>query len=73
MLKITCPKNPKHKRFLTVAHVMQDWVVDEHGQYIRTNVDCLQVDHYPEKGNNFICVCKDGGKTCYTEAIVEEL
>ena len=30
-MKVTCPKNPAHNRFITVAHVTEDWVVDEYG------------------------------------------
>ena len=29
-----CPKDKRHKRFVTVVHVTEDWVVDEHGDFI---------------------------------------
>ena len=30
----TCPNDPAHKRFVTVAHVTEDWMVDEHGEFL---------------------------------------
>lgn len=72
MLKITCPKNPKHQRFATTAHVMQEWVVDKDGEFVRVSDPCLQTDQGPEKGNSFTCVCKVKGEECGAEAIVEE-
>lgn len=33
-MKATCPKNPEHKKFITVAHVTEDWVVDENGDFV---------------------------------------
>jgi len=65
--KVTCPKNDMHKTFVTTARVMQDWVVDETGSFMQVDKDCVQVDHYPEKGNCFTC------RKCNAEAIVEEI
>lgn len=69
---IKCPKNPKHDRFSTTAHVMQEWVVDKSGGFVRVTDTCLQTDQGPEKGNIFTCLCREHGKTCGAEAIVEE-
>jgi hypothetical protein len=71
-MKITCPKNPKHKRFATTAHVMQDWIIDNDGNWIRTLTECVEVVHGPEKGNCFTCMAKVKGEICGYEAIVEE-
>lgn len=49
-----CPKNPKHKEFLTTAHVMEEWKVDENGQFIAV-VRGLQTDHGPDPGNIWTC------------------
>ena len=49
-----CPKDSKHKTFLTTAHVMQEWKVDEHGLFIGFAVD-LQTDHGPDPGNIWTC------------------
>jgi hypothetical protein len=72
-MKITCPKNPKHNRFSATAHVMQEWLVDETGEFVRVLNDCLEVDSGPEVGNEFICTCKTKGKVCGAEAIVKSI
>ena len=56
-LKVECTKNKAHKRFLTTAHVMQEWVVDEYGEYIRTtrNGQCLEVTAEPDPDNAWTC------------------
>lgn len=59
----TCPKDPTHKRFETTAHVMQEWVVDEHGSFISVARD-LQTDHGPDPDNIWNCA------TCGAEATV---
>jgi len=61
MLKITCPKNAKHNRFVTTAHVMQDWIIDKDGNFVRCLNECVLVDKGPEKGNYFTCICKSKG------------
>jgi hypothetical protein len=65
-MKARCPKNPEHKRFITVAHVTEDWIVDEHGDFIEVaeNPD-TQLLHGPDTGNTWQC------EVCGTEAIVE--
>jgi hypothetical protein len=73
MLKITCPKNPKHNRFSTTAHVMQEWVVDEGGEFVRCADSCMEVTHGPTNGNSFICVNKHKGRICGADAVVEEI
>jgi hypothetical protein len=65
-LKITCPKNSKHDRFITTAHVMQEWKVDNNGELVTVTDNSLQVTHFPEEGNLFTCKCG-------AEAIVEEV
>jgi len=52
-IKATCPKNPKHNTFKTVAHVMQEWKVDSAGEFIGVTEDCLQVSHRPDIENIF--------------------
>lgn len=67
-MKVTCPNNPKHKRFCTTAHVMQDWIVDNDGLWVRTLDESVQTVHGPTKGNSFTCMAKG----CGAEAIVED-
>jgi hypothetical protein len=50
-----CPKDPSHNRFATTAHVVQDWVVDEHGNFIR-ELSTLETTHGPDTGNIWTCL-----------------
>lgn len=50
-----CPKNPDHKRFVTTAHVMQDWMVDEKGEYLEEVIRCVEVTHDPHPDNLWTC------------------
>ena len=65
-MKATCPKNKKHKKFITVAHVMQEWVVDPEGEFIEERTACLEVTHDPDPGNTWACA------VCGEEAVVVE-
>jgi hypothetical protein len=49
-----CPKEPSHKRFVTVAHVAEDWLVDEHGNFIESR-GCTETVAPPTKGNTWTC------------------
>jgi hypothetical protein len=53
-MKATCPKDPTHKEFITTAHVMEDWKVDEHGNFIE-QLEVIQTDHGPDPDNNWTC------------------
>ena len=64
-MKAVCPKNPKHKKFITTAHVMQLWVVDEHGEFIRCEDECMEVTNGPDPCNTWTCAI------CLEEARVE--
>jgi len=54
-----CPKNPEHKRFITIAHVTEDWVVDERGEFIDVYQHSeSEVVHRPHPENTWTCeVC----------------
>ena len=57
-MKATCSKNPKHKEFVTTAHVMQDWKVDEEGNFLECMTECVQTDNGPDPDNIWTCaVC----------------
>jgi hypothetical protein len=64
-MKVTCPDNPDHKRFGTVAHEVHDWIIDENAQFVK-DLGCSEMAHGPTKGNTFTC-CE-----CGAEAIVED-
>ena len=42
-----CPKCGCEEFYVT-AHVVQDWIVDCNGDYIKTTEDCVEVAHYPK-------------------------
>ena len=54
MSRHICPRCGGRK-FYTPAHVAQDWLVDEYGNYIETFADCTDVVAPPEDGNNWQC------------------
>lgn len=50
-----CPKDPAHKRFVTSAHVVEDWVVDENGDFLEKAGDAIEVAAGPDPGNTWTC------------------
>jgi hypothetical protein len=67
-MKATCPNNKKHKRFITTAHVMQEWVVDEKGNFLEVGDGGhnLEVSQDPDPANLWTCAI------CFAEATVED-
>ena len=66
-MKAICPVSPEHNRFLTTAHVMQEWVVDESGYFVDVSVECLEFSHGPDSDNVWQCYdCEHEGE--YTES-----
>lgn len=49
-----CPKCGG-KKFVVTAHVTEDWLVDEEGNWLDTRSSCNDVTHNPD--NNDIWVC----------------
>ena len=67
-VKATCPRNPAHKLFVTVAHVTQDWIVDEQGEFQRLTEDAAgETTHGPDPDNTWTC------NACGIEAKVERI
>lgn len=64
-MKARCPRDPSHKEFYTVAHVMEDWRVDQDGAFIES-IGCLEVEHGPDPGNTWTCA------VCGADATVED-
>lgn len=62
-MKARCPNDPTHQQFVTVASVMEEWLVDENGNYIST-ISSLQTNNGPNPGNVWTCF------TCGAEAKV---
>ena len=63
-MKAVYPNNPKHNRFITVAHITQDWKVDENGNFIEVVQECCDVIHGPDRDNYWTC------DICGADAIV---
>jgi hypothetical protein len=58
-MRAECPNNKEHKEFITTAHVMQEWKVDEEGRFIEVIDNALQVTHGVNKDNTWECaICK---------------
>lgn len=55
MRKRICPTDPGHKRFHTVAHVTEDWLVDEYGNFIEGRHDDCEVLQGPNHYNIWTC------------------
>lgn len=63
-MRAICPNNSDHKLFVTTAHEVHDWEVDENGNFVE-DLGCVDISHRPEPGNIWTC------KICNTEAKVE--
>lgn len=58
-MKAVCPNNKEHKRFITVAHISQEWVVDENGNFEEIATECIETVASPDAGNTWNCaICK---------------
>jgi hypothetical protein len=54
-IAVRCPDHPeKHKRFIATAHVVEEWVVDEKGNFQDTK-GVLEVVHRPDPNNYWYC------------------
>jgi hypothetical protein len=67
-MKATCPKDSSHNRFVTVVHMTEDWVVNEHGEFQKVANSDGEIVAGPNRDNTWACQdCGDG-----TEAIVTD-
>lgn len=41
--------------FYVNAHVVQEWLVDENGDFMQTTEDCITVSHYPDDSDLWTC------------------
>ena len=52
-----CPNDKTHDKFTTTAHVVEEWRVDKHGDFIEVT-QSLETTHAPDHGNIWFCdVC----------------
>ena len=58
MSKLACPKDPKHKLFTASVHRTEDWIVDEHGEYVNViqNLAC-EITTGPDYDTSVCFVC----------------
>lgn len=65
-IQATCPTSPDHKKFITTAHVVEEWVVDANGNFLDL-VSTLETVHGPDDGN--IWTCKECGYPAKLERV----
>lgn len=65
-MKARCPNSPEHKEFVTTAHIVQDWVVNEKGDFLQVVTECVETTHQPDPDNIWSC------RECGAEAIFEK-
>jgi len=64
-IKAICPKNKKHNKFVTTAHEVHDWIVNEFGECVK-DLGCSEISVAPDINNIWICeVC--GAKAKFVE------
>lgn len=67
-MKITCPKNPKHRTFNVTAHVAQEWKVSDDGSFLKLINNCTDVVHRPDAADLYSCsVCGEEAKVEKTD------
>lgn len=55
-MKIKCPVNPLHDRFMATAHVTEDWILDKDGHFVEVDKSYTSITtHYPTKKDVIIC------------------
>jgi hypothetical protein len=51
-----------HKKFSVMAHVAEEWIVDEDGEFLRTG-KARETTHYPDvESQDFLFSCAKCGK-----------
>ena len=65
-----CPRCGSHC-FCVTAHVTQDWLVDENGNFLKALHECGEVTHYPDDDDLWQCG-KCGYEAAGAEFNVEE-
>lgn len=54
MAKKRCPKCDS-KTFCVIAHVTQEWLVDENGCKCDVTEQCIDVSHQPDDDDIWVC------------------
>ena len=62
-----CPADVKHKTFHATMKVLQTWLVDEDGEYIKTVEACADVLQNRPEQDTYVCA------TCGAEAVFDKI
>jgi len=65
-MKIVCPDKPNHNRFSVTAHVTEEWIVNETGEFQEVTGSSGEVLHRPDSQDYYVCI------ECNTQAKVTE-
>lgn len=49
-----CPKCG-NDTFITTAHVVEEWLVDKYGKFLKVTQNCLEVTHDPDDEDTWMC------------------
>ncbi len=55
-MKVVCPNDANHKRFSVTAHITEEWIVDENGEFLDVTGNSGEVTHRPGKDDCFTCI-----------------
>jgi len=77
-MKAICLNSFEHREFITTAHVMQDWTVDENGNFIEVR-QTLETTSKPDADNLWTCaicgrtakVLRDVTDLTYAEWVIQ--
>jgi len=50
-----CPNSPDHKTFHITAHVTEEWLVDERGEFLEVSGDGGETVHGPDHDDIWTC------------------
>jgi len=53
--KHKCPEGCTKNEFLATAHVTQEWLVDDVGNFIKAIDNCMEVTHRPSDEDIWSC------------------
>lgn len=64
-MRLVCPNDEAHARFIGTAHVTEDWVLDPFGQFLEKCKETFDAvtTHRPDEDDVITC------ETCGAEAI----
>jgi hypothetical protein len=64
---MVCPGGSSHKTFFTGAHVVEEWLVDEHGDFIEVTDNGGEIASPPDPDNVWVCAECGSAETKWME------